>query len=86
VVEIVSHRPVVEFETPAGRAVRFESAASVRRPTPYHPGDAVNVLYLPDRPEKAEIDDPRFLWMPAGMGLFFGGLLLAVAVVGRPRR
>jgi hypothetical protein len=85
VVEIVSRRPVVEFETPAGRAVRFESGASFRRWTPYHPGDAVKVLYLPERPETAEIDDPRFLWLPAGMGLFFGGLLAAVCVIGRPR-
>jgi hypothetical protein len=85
VVEVVSRSPVVEFKTAAGRAVRFKSAA-VRRPTPFHAGDAVNVLYLPDTPEKAEIDDPRYLWLPGGMALFVGGVLLAVSVVGRPRR
>lgn len=86
VVEVVSHRPVVEFKTAPGRAVRFKSSAALRRPTPFHTGDTVNVLYLPDTPEKAEIDDPRFLWLPSGLTLFLGGVLLVVSVVGRPRR
>lgn len=85
VVEVVSHSPVVEFETPAGREVRFKSRASLRRPTPFHAGDAVNVLYLPDAPDQAEIDDPRFLWFQGGMTLLLAGVLAAVSVLGRPR-
>jgi hypothetical protein len=80
----------VRFTTADGRAVEFTSA--VRYSVTPVIGGVVDVRYLPDDPEQAEIDRafrllgamlPSYtLWLPAATSLLIGlGLLVAGAVV-----
>ena len=68
--------PVVEFRLPSGKTMRFESKVGSY---PRHPkkGDAVPVLYDPDRPRDAEIDSPSAKWFLPG-GLAFLGIIALI--------
>src|ERR1700722_16129362 len=54
-------RPMVRFATPSGVNVDFTSISSSRFAS-YQEGEKVAVVYLPDAPERAEIDSFGVLW------------------------
>lgn len=75
-----TYSPVVRFTTADGRTVEFTSAVSYGSEPDI--GGAVDVRYLPDDPEQAEIDRVTTLMLPAAVGLLGGlGLLVAGVVV-----
>lgn len=75
----VAFYPVVEFSTAARTRIRFRDDAG-SNPPPYHVGEVVPVLYLPDSPQRAIID--RGLWnaLPSIAVFLLGSLLLYVSV------
>lgn len=75
-----NYKPIVQFTTIDGRTLRFTS--SVGYGIEPDTGLAVNVRYLPDDPEQAEIDRAIVWMMPAAFGLLGGlGLLVAGALM-----
>jgi hypothetical protein len=62
--------PLIEFHTPAGHPVRFESETGSESPT-LGVGDPVRVRYRADAPNEAELDDFFSLW---GLPLLLGAL------------
>jgi uncharacterized protein DUF3592 len=76
----ITYAPVVRFTTADGRTVEFTS--SVGYSSKPDVGGAVDVRYLPDDPEQAEIDRATMWMLPAAFGLLGGlGLLVAGVVV-----
>jgi hypothetical protein len=77
-------RPVVAFETQDGREITFISSFG-SNPPKYSPGDTVSVLYLPDNPEEAEINDFFAIWghiiIPSIMGSVIFGFALIILLV-----
>lgn len=73
-----TYRPVILFITREGRRVRYESIVSSYPPR-YSAGDKVRILYDPDRPEEARIDDFTDLWLRP---IFLAGVGLILAVFG----
>jgi hypothetical protein len=80
-----TYNPVVEFTTADGRTVQFTSAVGFSSEPDV--GGGVDVRYLPDDPEQAEIDRATMWILPAAFGVLGGlGLLVAgVAVYSEPR-
>jgi Protein of unknown function (DUF3592) len=75
-----TYNPVVRFTTADGRTVQFTSAVGYSSKPDI--GGAVDVRYLPDDPEQAEIDRAAMWMLPAAFGLLGGlGLLVAGVVV-----
>lgn len=77
----VTYAPVVAFELPDGRTVRFTSRTR-SYPAPYRHGEAVMVLYHAVAPENAAIEGFRSLWLGPTIcgviGLVFLGLSLLI--------
>lgn len=76
--EEISYFPQVEFHTPSGRSIRFQSemgssTAAARI------GDSVKVRYRPDQPQVAEVDAFMPLW---GLTILFGSLGSVFLIVG----
>lgn len=88
--ESVTYRPVVHFVDLNGNTIEFTSSTGSNPPS-YSRGEQVEVLYLPDEPEKAKINGFFSLWggpVILGIlgGLFFligGGILLVTTLKGR---
>ncbi len=83
------YRPVVRFVTPQGQATIVGEVAS--SPPPHAVGDAVRVIYNPDRPSEALIDTFMERWfLPLMLGFLGSGTLGAGGIVlwraGRARR
>lgn len=86
----VSYYPVVEFSTPNGRQVEFQSNSGSSPPS-YNQGEQVSVLYEPSNPEAAKINGFFSLWGGAlivgGIGSVFGligcGIMAYVALKNR---
>ena len=75
-----TYKPVVQFTTVDGRTLKFTSTVGYGIEPDV--GRFVNVRYLPDHPEQAEIDRAIVWMMPAAFGLLGGlGLLVAGALV-----
>jgi Protein of unknown function (DUF3592) len=75
-----TYNPVVRFTTADGRTVQFTSAVGYSSKPDI--GGAVDVRYLPNDPEQAEIDRAAMWMLPAAFGLLGGlGLLVAGVVV-----
>jgi Protein of unknown function (DUF3592) len=70
---------VVRFTTTDGRTVQFTSAVGYSSEPEM--GGAVEVRYLPDDPEQAEIDRATMWVVPAAFGVL-GGLWLLWAGLG----
>jgi Protein of unknown function (DUF3592) len=66
----ISYFPKVEFHTPSGRGITFQSAMGSSTAAK-RIGDSVTVRYRLDQPHVAEIDAFMPLWGPT---LLFGGL------------
>ncbi|MBK1722474.1 DUF3592 domain-containing protein [Thiocystis violacea] len=84
-----SYRPLVTFETARGE--RIEMVGKVgSNPPAYRPGERVTVLYLPDAPHNASIDDFWQQWflvvLLTGMGSVFAFIGFAPIVVERRTR
>ena len=72
--------PVVEFRTPDGEVIRFESSTG-SNPSSYRVGDTVRVYYDPQAPQSAMIDSWALWLLPIifiGVGGFFAlmGILI----------
>ena len=77
--ELPTYRPVVTFTVgPTQRKVRFKSMAH-SNPPQYKVGDAVPVLYDPDRPDDARIRSFTSLWL---LALILGGLGFVFTALG----
>jgi hypothetical protein len=79
--------PIVTFETADGRTMRFRHRTG-GNPPDYRTGDRVPVVYLPDAPENALIDEPVRNWLLPVILLVVGAGLTYVAGRGfiRARR
>ena len=75
------YRPVIAFKTEAGRTVKF-TASVASRPKPFQVGDEVKVIYDPDQPKKAQINQFVYLWFYVLMLLFFGVFTLVMGLFG----
>lgn len=73
-----SYFPVIRFFTPDGNLVEFQSSTGSNPPS-YSRGELVEVLYSPERPERAQINSFGSLW---GGTLIIGGLGLVFFLVG----
>jgi hypothetical protein len=76
-----SFSPLVEFTTPAGATLRFQSAFS-SRPAMYQVGQTVPVLFNPSDPKKAEIDAWMSRWFQTVVLLGMGGIFLVLGTIG----
>lgn len=56
-----TYRPVIRFIDRRGQAVEFTSSAGSNPPS-YAVGEKVAVLYLPEKPHIAEVDDFFMIW------------------------
>jgi Protein of unknown function (DUF3592) len=75
-----TYNPVVRFTTADGRTVEFTSAVGYSSKPDV--GGAVDVRYLADDPERAEIDRAAMWMLPAAVGVLSGlGLVVAGAFV-----
>ena len=74
----ISYFPKVEFHTPSGRGITFQSAMGSSTAAK-RIGDSVTVRYRLDQPHVAEIDAFMPLWGPT---LLFGGLGSVFVFVG----
>ena len=77
----VSYHPVVAYTDGAGHAVQFTDSVGSNPPL-YRRGDAVTVLYLPEKRGSAIIDRGAWNWLPSLVLYLFGALLTAVGVSG----
>ncbi len=68
--------PVVQFTTQDGQAVEFISKAQGHSPF-YALGDSVPVIYNPENPEEAEINEPNYLWA-THRALFLVGCVFSI--------
>ena len=77
--------PVVEFITPSGEPVRFESDFGTM-PASHQVGQSIAVRYDTADPQKAEVDSATSRWFVPGctivMGLGFLGMGLVFVVTG----
>ncbi len=85
----ISYSPVIEFRTATGQTIEFRSSIGSSPPS-YREGEKVAVLYRPDSPYQAEIDDFFFLWggvaILGGVGTAFSALGAALALADRRQR
>jgi hypothetical protein len=79
--------PVIEFVTPSGQTVRFESQFGTM-PASHHSGQQIAIAYDPGEPQKAEVDSTASRWLvpgcTLGIGLafmFIGAILLLFGLV-----
>ncbi len=73
-----TYSPTIEFADPTGRIHVIQSRLSASPPA-YQVGDAVRVLYPPDRPIDGKLDHSVELW---GTPLVLGVLSLASGLFG----
>lgn len=71
----------IRFTTPSGDAVRFERSYSARETPRPAKGDTVTVLYDPQRPGKAEVQDASRLGLALVAALGGGFLLFGLATL-----
>ncbi len=66
----------VRFTLPSGASETFRANSFI----PYSPGERAPILYLPEQPSHARIDDFGQIWMPHILGFLFGGAFLAAGL------
>jgi hypothetical protein len=76
--------PVVQFTASTGIPANFKSSVGAN-PAPYTVGQSVNIIYDPQNPQNAEINNNTSLWFVSGcsfaMGLAFTGLGLVLTIM-----
>jgi 4-amino-4-deoxy-L-arabinose transferase-like glycosyltransferase len=77
------YSPVVEF-TADGQTYTFESS-NASDPPRYKVGEQVTVVYLPENPQRAEVEGGSFWWLWAGLAVLFVVLLLIISAWGGMR-
>lgn len=85
-----TYKPLVQFTSQTGEVIEFTSPSGSSPPS-YAKGEKVEILYLPEQPQKAEINDFFSLWgvvaIVGGLGgIFFligAGMLLTLLLKGR---
>jgi len=75
----VTYHPVVAYTDGAGHAVEFTDSVGSNPPL-YRRGDAVTVLYRPEKSGSAIVDRGPWNWLPALLLYLFGAGLAAVGV------
>jgi hypothetical protein len=77
--------PTVDFTTPAGQSVRFQSEFGTM-PASHQVGQSIAVRYDPNNPQTAEVDSATSRWLVPGcmigMGVLFLGMGLVFLVIG----
>ncbi len=89
----VSYKPVVDFVAANGEKITLHSIVGSDPPM-YHKGQKVEVVYLPEQPHQARINDFLSLWLMPLLfgvtgGVFFlvgGGMILASSLKARSDR
>ncbi len=74
-----SSKPLVRFKDAQGNTIEFTSSLSTNPPR-YNIGQTVNVLYLPQEPKNATIDDFLSLWS-GQLVLGVVGILFAISLL-----
>ncbi|XZG69532.1 DUF3592 domain-containing protein [Chitinibacteraceae bacterium HSL-7] len=59
-----TYKPMVEYRTQAGQHITFTSSTGSYPPS-FDEGEKVDVLYLPSRPQEAQINETWQLWFPS---------------------
>lgn len=80
--------PIVRFETPDGQSVTFRHRTG-QSPPAYEKGDGVPVIYLPDAPDQALIEEGFWNWLLPVLLLVVGAGLIVISVrsiIGSRRR
>lgn len=77
---ITSYAPTFRFQDAAG-VQHTVSSSFFQSPPGFHVGDAVVVLYLPNHPQTAHIDDFWELWGFPAFGGILGAVLLLVGLI-----
>lgn len=72
-----TYRPVIRFTTREGRQMQYESIVTSYPPR-YSEGDRVRILYDPERPEWARIDDFTDLWLRPAFLAGAGSILVVL--------
>ena len=72
------YAPIIRFTTTKGEVVEFTSS-TWSRPPEYEPGEAVQILYQPADPSRAEIESAFHRY---GSAAILGGTGLVLAAVG----
>ncbi|MBU0578288.1 DUF3592 domain-containing protein [Patescibacteria group bacterium] len=84
-----TYKPIVEFITETGEVITFAGSVSSDPPA-YSVGEEVEVLYIPDNPQRAEIKSFLQLWfMPlimGGIGIIFFGVGFGIFLYRRYRK
>lgn len=75
-----SYRPIVRFVTAKGRTVEFASGIASSPPS-YNESDEVEVLYNPENPQKAEINDFISMWLIVMILTFIGTIFSGVGLL-----
>lgn len=78
--EFPMYKPLVQFTDSKGNTVEFTTSTS-SRPSSYKVGEKVDVLYAPENPDKAEINDFFSLWSGILMAGIFGAVFFTVGLV-----
>jgi hypothetical protein len=63
----------IRFALPSGKSETFRAGTFI----PFSPGERAPILYLPEQPSRARVDDFGQLWMPHILGFMFGAAFLA---------
>ncbi len=77
-VDSPTYRPVVAFDTQAGKAIKFTSSTGSNPPS-YSVGEVVEILYQENSPEQAKINSFFSLW---GLSTILGGMGSVFFLVG----
>ena len=86
-----SYHPVVKFKTPEGTDVQFTSSVGTN-PAEFHIGQAVDILYDPLNPQKAQTNSVVDLWMGSvltailGTAFVLAGIFSTIAVLKKKAR
>ncbi|TVQ25219.1 MAG: DUF3592 domain-containing protein [Spirochaetaceae bacterium] len=72
--------PIIEFADETDTRYVVEARRGVRS-MELEPGDRIRVLYRPERPEAARVDDPMELWGATGIFGLLSAVMLFISLV-----
>ena len=75
------YRPQVRFTTERGRVIEFVGRVG-SRPARYNVGEKVEVIYNPQDPEKAYLDQFSELWFKTILLFLFGVVMVGMGSLG----